>query len=92
MFKSQRGVLEQVTVKCKIMYLQRALKAGSHMTVSIFHGSSAFAILLKMKLTFRLKIIDYTSELMEDARELGWVSAKGTHVVLLCSMEESKVS
>ena len=32
------------------------------------------------------------SELMEDAQDFGWASAKGAHAVLLCRMEEGKVN
>ena len=32
------------------------------------------------------------SELMEDAQDFGWSSAKCAHAVLLCWMEESKVN
>ena len=36
-------------------------------------------------------ILDYSSELMEDANDFSWQSAKASHAVLLCRMEEGKV-
>ena len=37
-------------------------------------------------------MLDYTSELMEDAQDFVWASVKGAHAVLLCGMEVGKVS
>ena len=36
-------------------------------------------------------MLDYLSDLMEDAQDFGWASAKGTHALILCRMEEGKV-
>ena len=35
-------------------------------------------------------MLEYLSDLMEDAHDFSRVSAKGSHVVLLCKMEEGK--
>ena len=37
-------------------------------------------------------ILDSVSELMEDAQDFGWASAKGAHGVLLSKMVEGTVS
>ena len=31
------------------------------------------------------------TDIMEDAQDFGWASAKGAHTLLLCRMEEGKV-
>ena len=36
-------------------------------------------------------MLDYLSEIMEDANNFSWQSAKALHAVLLCRMEEGKV-
>ena len=37
-------------------------------------------------------MLDYLSEIMEDANDFSWQSAKASHAVLLCRMEEGKVN
>ena len=36
-------------------------------------------------------MLEYLSEIMEDANDFSWQSAKASHAVLLCRMEEEKV-
>ena len=36
-------------------------------------------------------MLDYLSVLMDDANDFSWQSAKASHAVLLCRMEEGKV-
>ena len=36
-------------------------------------------------------MLDYRSEIMEDANDFSWQSAKASHSVLLCRMEEGKI-
>ena len=36
-------------------------------------------------------MLDYLREIMEDANDFSWQSAKAVHAVLLCRMEEGKV-
>ena len=35
---------------------------------------------------------EYLTEIMDDAQDFGWASAKGAHVLILCRMEEGKVN
>ena len=35
-------------------------------------------------------MLDYMTEIMEDAQDFGWASAKGAHTLLLCPMEKGK--
>ena len=43
-------------------------------------------------MTTKNAMLDYMSELMEDAQDMGWPSAKGAHAVFLCRTEEGKVN
>ena len=38
------------------------------------------------------QMLEYLSDLMEDSQDFGWQSAKAAHAVLLCKMEENKIS
>ena len=42
-------------------------------------------------LTQKNAVLDYLSKIMEDANNFSWQSAKASHAVLLCRMEEGKV-
>ena len=37
-------------------------------------------------------MLEYLSDIMDDAQDFGWFTAKGAHAVLLCCMEENKVN
>ena len=37
-------------------------------------------------------MLDYMTDIMEDAQDFGWPSAKGAHALILCRMEEGKVN
>ena len=37
-------------------------------------------------------MLDYLTDLMEDSHDFGWQNAKGSHAVLLCKMEDNKIS
>ena len=41
--------------------------------------------------TVKNHMLDYLAELMEDSHDFGWQSAKGSHAVLLCRMEDNKI-
>ena len=36
-------------------------------------------------------MLEYMSDIMEDAHDFGWASAKGAHALILCKMEKGKV-
>ena len=38
------------------------------------------------------KMLEYLSEIMEDSHNFGWSAAKGSHAVLLCRMEEGRIT
>ena len=37
-------------------------------------------------------MLEYITDIMEDAQDFGWPSAKGAHALILCRMEEGKVN
>ena len=37
-------------------------------------------------------MLDYLTDLMEDSHDFGWQNAKGSHTVLLCKMEDNKIT
>ena len=37
-------------------------------------------------------MLEYLADLMKDSHDFGWQSAKGTHAVLWCKMEENKIN
>ena len=100
MFKSQRGGHEQVTVKHKVPWPQNHILAGTsksrvtYDSLSTFQWVSGFCSIIKDENNMSTKnaMLEYMSELMEDAQDFGWACAKGAHAVLLCRMEEGKVN
>ena len=54
---------------------------------------SGFAMIAREESSVDTKnaMLDYLSEIMEDAKDFSWQSAKASHAVLLFRMEEGKV-
>ena len=54
---------------------------------------SGFAMIVREEKNLQIKnsMLNYLNEIMEDANDFSWQSAKASHVVLLCRMEEGKV-
>ena len=100
MFRSQRGGQDQIAVKHKIPWPQNHILAGTsknrvtYDSLSTFQWVSGFCTIIKDESNVATKkaMLEYMSELMEDAQDFGWASAKGAHAVLLCRMEEGKVN
>ena len=99
-FRSQRGGHDQLTVKHKIPWPQNHILAGAsksrvtYDSLSTFQWVSGFCAIIKDKSDVNTKnsMLEYLSELMEDAQDFGWTSAKGAHAVLLYKMEEGKLN
>ena len=98
-FRSQRGGHEHLTVKHKIPWPQNHILAGAsksrvtYDSLSTFQWVSGFYAIIKDESDVNTKnsMLEYLSELMEDAQDFGWTSAKGAHAVL-CKMEEGKLN
>ena len=43
-------------------------------------------------LNVKNKMLEYLAEIMEDSHDFSWSSTKGAHAVLLCKMEEGRVT
>ena len=54
---------------------------------------AGFCAIIREEKSTKVKnaMLDYMSDLMEDAQDFGWASAKGAHALILCRMEEGKL-
>ena len=98
-FKSQRGGQEPIFVKCQVSWPQNYILSGtaknrvSYDSLSVFQWVCGLCNIIREKQNVKTKncMLDYMTEIMEDAQDFGWASAKGAHALLLCQMEEGKV-
>ena len=65
----------------------------SYDSLSIFQCVCGLCNIIREETNVKTKnfMLDYMTEIMEDAQDFGWASAKGAHALLLCRMEEGKV-
>ena len=98
-FKSQRGGKDQVIVKQQVPWPQNYVLAGTaknrttYDSLSIFQWISGMCAIIReeKQVKIRNSMLEYVSDIMEDAQDFGWASAKGAHALILCKMEEGKV-
>ena len=98
-FKSQRGGKDQVTVKQQVPWPQNYVLAGTaknrttYDSLSIFQWISGMCAIIREEKQTKVRnaMLEYVSDIMEDAQDFGWASAKGAHALILCKMEEGKV-
>ena len=87
-FRSQRGNNDQVIVKQQIPWPQNHVLAGTskaritYDSLSIFQWMAGFSSIIREEKNTKVKnaVLDYMSDLMEDAQDFGWASAKGAHL------------
>ena len=99
-FKSQRSVNDEVTVKFKIPWPQNQVLSGSNRSrpsydqLNVFQWVSGFARITQDEtdIDVKNKMLEYLADLMEDAQDFSWASAKAAHAVALCRMEDGKLS
>ena len=99
-FKSNRGGLETVFVKKEVPWPQSYILGGSNKgrvsydALSMSQWVAGFAQIIREESdqNTRDNMLDYLSDLMEDSHDFGWQAAKGSHAVLLCKMEEAKIT
>ena len=97
--KSQRGGNDTVFVKRQVPWPQNFVLGGnnksriSYDNLSWCQWVSGFAMIAREEGNVDTKnaMLDYLSEIMEDTNDFSWQSAKASHAVLLCRMEEGKV-
>ena len=88
-----------VWVKRQVPWPQNFVLGGSNKSrisydnLSWCQWVSGFAMIAREESNVDTKnaMLDYLSEIMEDANDFSWQSAKASHVVLLCRMEEGIV-
>ena len=98
-FKSQRGGSEEVIVKKKIDWPHNNVLSGttkarpSYDSLSVYQWVAGFGRTLLDETNVKRKnlMIEYMCDLMEDAQDFSWASAKASHAVLLCRMEEGRL-
>ena len=99
-FKSQRGGSETIWVKNEIAWPHNFVLSGNmknrvtYDSLSLSQWVSGFATIIEDEndVETKNKMLEYLSELMEDSHDFGWSSVKGSHTVLLCRMEEGRVT
>ena len=95
-FKSQRGGNEHIFVKRQIPWPQNYVLSGTaknRVSYIVFQWVCGLCNIIREEKNLKTKncMLDYMTEIMEDAQDFGWRSAKGAHALLLCRMEEGKV-
>ena len=99
-FKSQRTLNDNVSVKCKIPWPQNQVLSGStrsrpsYDNLTVFQWVTGFARIAQEESNIEIKnqMLEYLAEIMEDAQDFSWASAKACHAVVLCRMEDGKLS
>ena len=99
-FKSQRGGSETIWVKKEVAWPHNHVLGGSsknrvtYDNLTISQWVSGFATIIRDEndLATKNKMLEYLSEIMEDSHDFGWSAAKGSHAVLLCKMEEGRIT
>ena len=97
--RSQRGGNEIVWVKRQISWPQNfvlgaVLKVECPMIeLNWCQWVAGFATIAREEQNLEIKnsMLEYLTEIMEDANDFGWQSAKASHAVLLCRMEKLTV-
>ena len=98
-YKSQRGGSETVWVKKQVAWPQNHIRGGisksrvSFDSLNVFQFVSGFAGNIRDEddLDTKNLMLEYFSELFEDANDFSWLGAKGAHAELLCKMKEGRV-
>ena len=99
-FKSKRGGAVEVLVKNKVGWPHEAILGGANRTrvtydqLNITQWVQGFCrnVMDEKDEKTRFQMIQYMSDLMEDATDFSWQGAKAAHAVLLCEFERSSIS
>ena len=97
--KSQRGGNVEVMVKNRVKWPHEYILSGlnkkriSYDQLSITQWVAGFGRTMKEKSNpeIRQLMLDYLISLMDNANDFSWISAKASHAVLLCRMEQGEV-
>ena len=93
-FKSQRGNNDQVTVKQQIPWPQNYILAGTsksrvtYDSLSSFQWMAGFSAIIREEKNVKIKnaMLEYMTDIMENAQDFGWATAKGAHALILCRL------
>ena len=99
-FKSQTGGSETVYVKKEVPWPHNFVLGGSEKSrisydaLSLSQWVAGFSQIIREESNTdtRNQMLDYLTDLMEDSHDFGWQAAKGSHAVLLCRMEDGKIT
>ena len=97
--KSQRGGNVEVMVKTRVKWPHEYILSGltkervSYDQLSVTQWVAGFGRTMREEADpeIRQHMLDYMISLMDDANDFSWISAKASHAVLLCRMEQGKV-
>ena len=97
--KSQRGGNVEVVVKTRVKWPHEYVLSGlnkervSYDQLSITQWVTGFGRTMRNEPNpeIRQNMLEYMISLMDDANDLSWISAKASHTVLLCRMEQGEV-
>ena len=95
-----RGGPGEITVKKSVDWPQHFILTGTHKTrpsydyLTITHWASGFVRCIQKEKSenVRASMLDYLGNLMEDASDFSWDSAKACHAILLTNMEADRIS
>ena len=98
--KSKRGGPVDVIVQQKVLWPPEHILGGQNrqrltynqITMPQFVQGFVKNILDESNLQYREHMLQYLGDIMEDASDFSWQSAKASHAVLLCEMERGKVT
>ena len=98
--KSQRGGTVEVMVKNRIKWPHEYILSGlskervTYDQLSVTQWVAGFGRTMRDESDpeIRKYMLDYMISLMDDANDFSWISAKASHAVLLCRMEQGEVA
>ena len=98
--KSQRGGNVEVMVKNRIKWPHEYILSGlskervTYDQLSVTQWVAGFGRTMRDESDpeIRNHMLDYMISLMDDANDFSWISAKASHAVLLCRMEQGEVA
>ena len=98
--KSQRGGTVEVMVKNRIKWPHEYILSGlskervTYDQLSVTQWVAGFGRTMRDESDpeIRKHMLDYMISLMDDANDFSWISAKASHAVLLCRMEQGEVA
>ena len=97
--KSQRGGAVDAFVNHKVRWLQEFVLSGqnkdriTYNQLSPVQWMAGFCRSIREESDTKIRehMMDYVIDLLDDATDFSWTSAKASHAVLLCRMEQGEI-